>query len=147
MVKLVTQVSTSGDMDTERRADSGERRQWSEALKRQIVAEAQEPGASMSIVARRHEANANPAFKWRREMVAKRERHRAAGGDSAGAWRRRLRLWWARTRSQVTFSAFRRRPGDLIKLLWWDGDGLCLLAKRLERGRSVWPRTAAGGQW
>ena len=29
---------------------------------------------------------------------------------------------------------FRGRRGDLIKLLWWDGDGLCLFAKRLERG-------------
>ena len=25
---------------------------------------------------------------------------------------------------------FRGRRGDLLKLLWWDGDGLCLLAKR-----------------
>jgi transposase len=40
--------------------------------------------------------------------------------------------------------AFRGRRGDLVKLLWWDGDGLCLYAKRLERGRFVWPRTAAG---
>ena len=32
---------------------------------------------------------------------------------------------------------FRGRRGDLIKLLWFDGDGLCLLAKRLERGRFV----------
>ena len=38
---------------------------------------------------------------------------------------------------------FRGRRGDLIKLLWWDGDGLCLLAKRLERGRFIWPSTAA----
>lgn len=30
---------------------------------------------------------------------------------------------------------FRGRRGDLLKVLWWDGDGLCLLAKRLERGR------------
>jgi transposase len=27
---------------------------------------------------------------------------------------------------------FRGRRGDLIKVLWWDGDGLCLFAKRLE---------------
>ena len=31
--------------------------------------------------------------------------------------------------------AFRGRRGDLIKLLWFDGDGLCLFSKRLERGR------------
>ena len=31
---------------------------------------------------------------------------------------------------------FRGRRGDLVKLLWWDGDGLCLFAKRLERGHS-----------
>jgi len=39
---------------------------------------------------------------------------------------------------------FRGRRGDLIKLLWWSGDGLCLFAKRLERGRFVWPRTDQG---
>jgi transposase len=35
---------------------------------------------------------------------------------------------------------FRGRRGDLVKLLWFDGDGMCLLAKRLERGRFVWPQ-------
>lgn len=40
--------------------------------------------------------------------------------------------------------AFRGRRGDLIKLLWWDGEGLCLFAKRLERGRFVWPRADQG---
>lgn len=39
---------------------------------------------------------------------------------------------------------FRGRRGDLIKVLWWDGDGLCLFAKRLERGRFVWPRAENG---
>ena len=38
----------------------------------------------------------------------------------------------------------RGRRGDLVKLLWWDGDGLCLFAKRLERGRFVWPRATGG---
>jgi transposase len=40
--------------------------------------------------------------------------------------------------------AFRGRRGDLVKLLWFDGDGVCLLAKRLERGRFVWPQAASG---
>ena len=39
---------------------------------------------------------------------------------------------------------FRGRRGDRVKLLWWDGDGLCLFAKRLERGRFVWPQAQSG---
>jgi transposase len=37
---------------------------------------------------------------------------------------------------------FRGKRGDLIKLLWHDGQGMCLFAKRLERGRFIWPATA-----
>jgi len=39
---------------------------------------------------------------------------------------------------------FRGRRGDLVKLLWFDGDGLCLFAKRLERGHFVWPQASGG---
>ncbi len=39
---------------------------------------------------------------------------------------------------------FRGRRGDLVKLVWFDGDGLCLFAKRLERGRFVWPQANNG---
>ena len=39
---------------------------------------------------------------------------------------------------------FRGKRGDLIKVLWFDGDGLCLFAKRLERGRFIWPQVASG---
>ena len=39
---------------------------------------------------------------------------------------------------------FRGRRGDLIKILWHDGLGMSLYAKRLERGRFVWPSVMAG---
>ena len=39
---------------------------------------------------------------------------------------------------------FRGRRGDRIKLLWFDGDGLCLFAKRLEAGRFIWPQVTTG---
>lgn len=39
---------------------------------------------------------------------------------------------------------FRGKRGDLVKVLYWDGQGFCLFAKRLERGRFVWPITKAG---
>jgi transposase len=40
--------------------------------------------------------------------------------------------------------AFRGKRGDLIKILWWDGQGLCLLTKRLDRGRFIWPQADSG---
>ncbi|MDH6186756.1 IS66 family insertion sequence element accessory protein TnpB [Polaromonas sp. CG_23.6] len=39
---------------------------------------------------------------------------------------------------------FRGRRGDIIKLLWWDGQGMCLFAKRLEKGRFIWPQAQSG---
>jgi transposase len=39
---------------------------------------------------------------------------------------------------------FRGRRGDLIKIIWWDGQGACLFSKRLERGRFVWPAAKDG---
>lgn len=39
---------------------------------------------------------------------------------------------------------FRGRRGDLIKIVWWDGQGACMFSKRLETGRFVWPSAADG---
>ncbi len=39
---------------------------------------------------------------------------------------------------------FRGKRGDYLKALYWDGSGLCLFAKRLERGRFVWPPIVDG---
>lgn len=39
---------------------------------------------------------------------------------------------------------FRGRRGNVIKLLWSSGDGLCLFAKRLERGYFIWPQAEDG---
>jgi transposase len=39
---------------------------------------------------------------------------------------------------------FRGKRGDLIKCLYWRDGGLCLFAKRLERGRFAWPRADGG---
>ncbi len=39
---------------------------------------------------------------------------------------------------------FRGRRGDLVKLIWFDGQGACLFSKRLERGRFVWPAAKDG---
>ncbi len=39
---------------------------------------------------------------------------------------------------------FRGRRGDLIKVIWFDGQGSCLFSKRLERGRFVWPSARDG---
>ena len=46
------------------------RRLWSDDEKRRIVAETFAPGASVSIVARRHDLNANMLFTWRRQIGA-----------------------------------------------------------------------------
>lgn len=40
---------------------------------------------------------------------------------------------------------FRGKSARYIKILYWDGNGLCLFSKRLERGRFTWPTAAEAG--
>ena len=197
---------------SEKPADPENASAVAEALKCRIVAETIEPGASVSVVARRHDVNANQVSKWRREMAPKppaaaeqpsmlpvklaepsepRRRARRSGAieielgeRSAGAGSRRgrrpsrcvrsleqlrviglpagTRVWLAAGETDMRKGfdglaaagadeldrdpfcghvfVFRGRRGDMIKVLWFDGHGLCLFAKRLERGRFVWPQ-------
>lgn len=39
---------------------------------------------------------------------------------------------------------FRAKRADRVKILWWDGTGICLLSKRLECGQFRWPRIEDG---
>lgn len=71
MIKEVSQVPTSWEVDTRQ---VRRRRRWPEAVKRAIVAETRASGASVSVVARRHDLNANQLFAWCRRY----------GGDAAG---------------------------------------------------------------
>lgn len=65
-----SEVSISGLMDTREEWRERPRRRWPEDLKRQIVSETFVAGASVSVVARRHDVNANQVFRWRREYGA-----------------------------------------------------------------------------
>src|SRR5438874_8451794 len=71
MANQAEQVSTIGLVDTKQQPGATKRREYSEALKRQMVAETLEPGASVSIVARRHDVNSNQLFRWRRQLLPK----------------------------------------------------------------------------
>ena len=71
MADQTEQVSTTGLVDTKQQAGPTKRRKYPEALKRQMVAETEAPGASVSIVARHHDVNSNQLFRWRRQLLPK----------------------------------------------------------------------------
>jgi transposase len=60
------EVSASQLADT--RQAGAKRRRWPDALKRELVAAATSPGASVSVIARRHDLNTNQLFKWCRQF-------------------------------------------------------------------------------
>lgn len=87
-------MSTKRDMDTSR--ERRRHKRWPEALKREIVAATSAPGASVSVVARRYDVNANQVFSWRR-------RYREEPGTLSGPTTPRL--------VPVTITTEREREG------------------------------------
>ena len=59
-------MATISDMDTT--VVGRRRKRWPEELKREIVAAAFAPGASVSVVARQYDVNANQVSSWRRRF-------------------------------------------------------------------------------
>jgi len=41
--------------------------------------------------------------------------------------------------------AFRGKSASMLKILFWDGNGLCLFTKKIDRGEFVWPRFSEQG--
>jgi transposase len=42
--------------------------------------------------------------------------------------------------STAALYVFRAKRADRVKIVWWDGSGVCLYAKRLEKAQFCWPR-------
>jgi transposase len=66
----VVRAGSDGLVELEGERGRRRRRSWSEDEKQRIVEETLQPGASVSVVARRHDINANLLFTWRRQVRA-----------------------------------------------------------------------------
>jgi len=63
--------------------------------------------------------------------------------QDAAFWRKHHEAW-----QQSTFQSravFRGRKANLIKIVYWDGTGLCLFTKRIEHGVFLWPSNLNAG--
>ena len=134
-------VGKDGDLAPVRR----KRRSWTRNEKRRIIDESLEEGASIAEVARRHDVNAKTA------MIPIPSRVRvwiATGHTDMRRGMQGLALQVQESLKRDPHAGdlyiFRGRRGDLAKILWHDGIGLSLYAKRLDRGKFIWP-SASGG--
>ena len=137
------------------------------------MAEAEQPGASLSEVARRTDIDRRILCRWKRELAQQAPRfvtveivdeigeagsmtlllpanakvHLAFGVTDMRKGIDGLAMLVQEVLHQDPFSGhlfvFRGRKGNLLKIVFWDGSGLCLFTKRLEQGAS--PVAAGGG--
>src|SRR6266550_2845305 len=152
------------------RSGVGRRRRWSDEDKGRIVAESYAPGAVVSEIARRHEISPQHLFTWR---TAARNGQLALAADEAAVFapvmmapqkaevakrsalpvdfRKGMDGLAALVRETLgsdpysgVIYVFRAKRADRVKLLLWDGTGLVLVAKRLEKNSFRWPQISDG---
>ena len=120
------------------------RRRWSEDEKTTILAELAKPGMRGTEVARRHGVSSGLLYTWRKER-------RAAAVPATEMPFAPVLLTGPAQRPSIkadpfsgTVFVFRAKRADRVKLVYWDGTGLCLFAKTLEDGRFRWPKIEDG---
>jgi len=60
------------------------------------------------------------------------------------AWRRRCKRQLHENAFGGNVFVFRGRRGDRVKLLWWDGQGLCFVRQATGASKFVWPQASSG---
>ena len=128
-------------------AREGHRRTFSEADKRRIVEETARPGAT-SRDHRRDPANRGVCIMTLLPPGVK--VHLAFGFIDMRKGIDGLAMLVQGVLRQDPFSGhlfvFRGRKANLIKIVYWDGTGLCLFTKRLEHGVFLWPSNVEPGE-
>src|SRR5882757_1903810 len=154
--------------------ETGRRRRWSEDEKLKIVLESLQAPRQVAATARRYGVSRSLLLRWRRSFRPEpKEAADQTGFVPAMVVAAAMipipsgvRVWIATGHTDMrrgmnslavlVQEAFRRDPhggdlyvfrgksGKLIKILWHDGLGMSLYAKRLERGRFIWPSAADG---
>jgi transposase len=145
---------------------AGRRRRWTAEEKARIIAETCAPEASVCAVARRHGLTPQQLFAWRRDA---RQRAAAEGAkpglafasvvleaprsspSTARNFRKGMDGLAALVRESLgadpysgVVYVFRAKRTDRVKLLLWDGTGLVLVGKRLEKSSFRWPTISDG---
>lgn len=111
---------------------------YSREFRKMVASEANHPKRSISEVAKEQGLNANMVSKWRREQASRAQQEPLAAVPEQSF----LPVHIASLFTQRSAVIVER--GDPLKVLWWSGDGMCLLMKRLGKGRFIWPQATSG---